>query len=462
MATAQAIAKGPAGRGQLLKVLGLSFTIAVGLGAVIGGGILRTPATVMDAVPVVAAALALWVVVGLHSLLEANSVAEVMTTVPRSGGLFVPARAAFGAPGGLLVGWTDWLAWVAASGALAILTAEFLAMIVPSLSGHVAIVGACVLLGLTALNWLGVREGSRAQIVGSAAKAFFLVAIVLLIFLTPAAEVGRPDVPSSATAISVAGVIIAYQTIYGAYAGWTSTSYFAEEDRDPGRNIPRGMFSAILLVIALYLAVSLALNHALSLEQLRQSKLPVADALVAAVGPIGFKVIAGGAVLIVVTCLNAQMMGAPRILYGLASARLFPRIALTVNRGGTPSAALFTTAAAALALTLTGEFETVFRIMAALGMLPILVALAALFKLRRTAPDLPRPYRAKLYPWLPALVLLLDVGLLIAFLLSDWMSGLFIVGAVAIALPIGLMMRRSHGVESFGQDAVPSDPENCL
>lgn len=458
MATTQAIRAASAGHGQLLRVLGLGFTIAVGLGAVIGGGILRTPATVMDAVPVVAVALALWVVVGLHSLLEANSVAEVMTTVPRSGGLFVPARAAFGAPGGLLVGWTDWLAWVAAAGALAILGAEFLAMIVPELDDHVAAVGACVLLAITALNWLGVREGSQVQIVGSAAKALFLMGIVLLIFLTPAAPPRAPDLSGTATAMSLAGVVVAYQTIYGAYSGWTSSSYFAEEDRDPGRNIPRGMFTAILLVIALYLAVTLALNHALSIEQLRQSKLPVADALVAAVGPIGVKVIAGGAVLIVVTCLNAQIMGAPRILYGLASARLFPRVALTVNRGGTPSAALAVTAVAALALTLTGEFESVFLIMAALGMMPILVAQAALFKLRRTAGNLRRPYRAKLYPWLPALVLALDVTLLIAFLLSDWMSGLFIVGAVAIALPIGFLMRRSHGADSFGEDASADDP----
>src|SRR5687768_15710008 len=115
---ATAISSGGSG---LLRVLGLAFTIAVGIGAVIGGGILRTPATVIEAVPIVAVALTLWAVVGLHCLLEANVVAEVMTSIPRSGGLFVPARAAFAEPGGLLVGWTDWLAWVAAAAALAVL-----------------------------------------------------------------------------------------------------------------------------------------------------------------------------------------------------------------------------------------------------------------------------------------------------------------------------------------------------
>jgi APA family basic amino acid/polyamine antiporter len=106
--------------------------------------------------------------------------------------------------------------------------------------------------------------------------------------------------------------------------------------------------------------------------------------------------------------------------------------------------ALALSAAAALALTLTGQFETVFLIMAALGIVPFVIADFALFKLRREAPELPRPYRAKLYPWLPALVLLLDLGMLIAFLAADWTSGLFIVAAVAICVPIGLWMRRNQ------------------
>ena len=431
------------GRG-LLRVLGLAFTIAVGIGAVIGGGILRTPATVIEAVPIVAVALTLWAVVGLHCLLEANVVAEMMTTLPRSGGLFVPARAAFAEPGGLLVGWTDWLAWVAAAAALAVLSAEFLAMNVGPLADHIGLTAAALLLAIVALNWLGVREGSGAQIIGSVVKTAFLLTIVALIFLLPPAADSTLRSPSVSGPITLVGVIVAYQTIYGAYAGWTSGAYFAEEDRNPGRTIPRGLFTTILLVMVLYTLVSAALSYALPLEVLRESKLPVADALVASLGPLGFKIIAAGALLIVLTCLNAQIMGGPRILYGLAAEGLFPRVALRVNRGGTPSFALLLTAAAALVLALTGEFETVFLIQAALGMVPILVAAMALFKLRRDAPDLHRPYRAKLYPWLPALVLLLDIGILMAFLAADWTSGLFIVGAIAIAVPIGLWMRRNQ------------------
>lgn len=442
MQAATTLAAPPPQAGQLLRVLGLAFALAVGVGTVVGGGILRTPAVVFDAVPHAGIALGLWVAVGLHCLLQANVISELMTALPRAGGLFVPARAAFGEPGGLLVGWTDWLGYIAAIAALAILASDFTVMAVPGLTPYVTYLAVAFLAAFVAVNWLGIREGSTTQIVGSVAKALFLFGLVALIFLS------RPADPSAlesfAGSVGLVGLIVAYQTIFGAYTGFSNVAYFAEEDRDPGRNIPRGMMMTVFSVIALYTLVSAALYLTMSPAALAQSTLPVADALAPVLGPFALKLIAGGAVLIALTCLNANLMGAPRILYGLSEQRMFPAAALRVNRGGTPTVAMGLSAAAALGLTLTGQFETVFLIMAALSLVPFVVADLALFKLRRDAPELPRPYRAKLYPWLPALALLLDVGMLIAFLASNWTSGLFIVAAIAVCVPIGLWMRRNQ------------------
>ena len=442
MQASATLASKPPQAGQLLRVLGLAFALAVGVGTVVGGGILRTPAVVFDSVPHAGIALGLWVAVGLHCLLQANVISELMTALPRAGGLFVPARAAFGEPGGLLVGWTDWLGYIAAIAALSILASDFTVMAVPALAPSVTVLAVAFLAAFVAINWLGIREGSRTQIVGSAAKALFLFALVALILFS------RPSDASAlqrfAGPVGLVGLIVAYQTIFGAYTGFSNVAYFAEEDRDPGRNIPRGMMMTVLTVIALYTLVSAALYLTMSPAALAKSTLPVADALAPVLGSFALSLIAGGAVLIALTCLNANLMGAPRILYGLAEQRMFPAAALRVNRGGTPTVAMALSAAAALGLTLTGEFETVFLIMAALAIIPFVVADLALFKLRRDAPELPRPYRAKLYPWLPALALLLDVGMLIAFLAADWTSGLFIVAAIAICVPIGLWMRRSR------------------
>jgi APA family basic amino acid/polyamine antiporter len=430
---------------HLLRVLGLAFGVAVGVGSMIGGGILRAPGAVLDQVPYPAIALGLWAVAGLHALLSANAIAEVMTALPKSGGLFVPARAAFGRPGGLLIGWTDWLSILAAIAALSIACGEFLALIVPALEGHEGSTGAAISLILFLINLAGVREGSVVQIVGSALKGVFLIGLACAVFLVPAA----PALPSGAAVGDVSrplglwGLVVAYQLITGVFAGWPNPTYFSEEDTQPDKNIPRSLFSSILAVTAVYLLINGALIYAVPVDQLRASELPIALAVSNIFGPLSIKIVAAVAIIIIMSCINANIMVGPRVLYGLARERLFPSVAERVNAGGTPHVALLATAFFSLLLTFTGEFETMFLIMGALGLLPLIVAEAALFRLRETSPQLRRPYRAFAYPWLPALVLLIDCSLLVLFIVADWKSGLSIVAAVAICIPIGWLMRSS-------------------
>ena len=427
--------------GHLLRVLGLSFTIAVAVGTMIGGGILRTPGSVLDQVPVAWLALALWAFAGIHALLGANVVAEAMTSVPKSGGLFNVARAAFGEFGALLVGWTDWLLGMAAMASLSIASGEFLALVAPQLAPHVVPVSVAVAAALFGLNWIGVREGRAIQLGTSAAKGFLLLALVVVIF------VWRPSVAPGEAAASVAspitffGIIVAYQLVTGAYSGWHSAGYFAEEDRDPGRNIPRGLFTSILAVMAIYLLMNAALLYALPVDRLRSAELPVSLAISDIFGPLSVAVVAVIATVSVVGCLNANIMTTSRVFHALASDRFVPAAAARVNNGGTPDVALGLTATGTILLVLTGEFETVFLIMGALGVFMLALTDAAFFKLRISQPDLPRPYRAIGYPWLPGLVLILDFGILIAFLAADPVSGLFMALGIAACVPLSLIAR---------------------
>ena len=430
--------------GHLLRVLGLGFGLAVAVGAMIGAGILRAPGSVVGHLPSAPIALALWGFGCLHAFLGANVVSEVMTAVPKSGGLFVPAREAFGDSAGLLIGWSDWLNMAASIAALAIASGEFVGLLSTQLQGREAIVGALAILIFFGLNWIGVREGSAAQIVGSAAKGIFLIAVVALMVAlpyTPPPQAAPPGPASSS--VTLIGCLVAYQLIFGVYSGWPNAAYFAEEDKNPGRNIPRSMFLSVLFVGILYLAVNGALLYSVPVERLRQANLPIAVALSTAFGPAGLKVVAAGAVLIVLGCLNANMMVGTRIPFGLARDGLFPKFALAVNKGGTPSIGLIATAALSLALTFTGSFETIFLLMGALALVPLIIIDASLFKLRRSRPDLPRPYRARWYPALPALALALDLGLLGTFLWSDPISGVSVLVAVLVCVPIAMFIGRA-------------------
>ncbi|HEX8526214.1 APC family permease [Allosphingosinicella sp.] len=431
----------PQSRGHLLRVLGLGFGIAMGVGSVIGAGILRTPGTVLGHVPLPWLALGLWAFAGLHALLTANIVAELMAALPKSGGLFNVARRAFGEFGALLVGWTDWLSNVAAAAALAIVCAEFLAIIFPLLGAHLLPTGVAVALLLFALNWVGVREASFAQIVTSLAKAALLIALILLIFLFRPTPAARLDGGVASAPIGFFAIVVAYQLIVGTYTGWTGPAYFAEEERNPARNIPRAMFGALAAVIAIYLLMNAALLYALPADRLSASELPVALAISDIFGAASVAVVAAVAVVSVVGTINASIMMGTRILHGLGRDGLLPAATSRVNKGGTPDVAMALSAAAVVGLALTGQFETVFLIVGALSLAILALIDLAFFKLRWSEPELPRPWRARLYPWLPALALILDVGVLVAFLASDLDSALFMLGGIALCIPLTLIAR---------------------
>ena len=434
--------------GQLQMRLGLVFALAVSVGQVIGSGIMRTPGLVADQVPVVWMVLGLWGLGGLHALLSANVASELVTSLPKAGGTYVPVRAAFGPSMGLLAGWTDWLSNTAAIAALSVACVNFLAAICPAIAPYTSPVAALFALSIIALNWPGVREGQIAQTLGSLIKVGLIVGVVTVAFLAEPIPVGEvvaragAATASAAPALGFFAIITAYQMIYGAYSGWHSPIYFVEEDRNAVTNIPRALGVSILLVAAIYLALNLSLLNALDMTALRASDLPVALVIENAFGRSGGVLVALLAILIVVVAINAIVMGSARILYGLARDGLFLPAAIRVNKGGTPHIALAITAAVAVPLIFTGAFAFLFKLMAALAIFGFVLYELSLFALRRQQPNLPRPFRAIAYPFLPGLVCLLDLGLLIAFIAAEPMSGVYMVGLIAVCIPVGIALHR--------------------
>ena len=168
-------------------------------------------------------------------------------------------------------------------------------------------------------------------------------------------------------AISFVALIGAYQLIDGAFAGWDAPSYFAGENEDAARSVPRALFGGIAVTAGLYIAVVAALLYALGAAGMGATDLPFSVVLAELGGPDNGTIVAGIAMLIVVSCANTNIMAAPRFLYALTEDQLLPRAVSWVNKGGTPYVALVMTAAATFALTLTGSFDLAFGLIATLG-----------------------------------------------------------------------------------------------
>ena len=145
----------------LLRVLGTTFGIAIAVGASIGGGILRTPGEVAAHLPNAALFLGAWALGGVNALLGANVFAELGAMMPRSGGLYVFARRAFGDGIAFFLGYTDWLTYAVSTSALLLLIGEYTGAVVPVLHGHAIAVGVAAGAILVSLQWRGVLQSSH-------------------------------------------------------------------------------------------------------------------------------------------------------------------------------------------------------------------------------------------------------------------------------------------------------------
>jgi basic amino acid/polyamine antiporter, APA family len=434
-------------RGELLQVLGVTFGIAVAIGAMIGVGILRAPSIIARDVPDAYLILALWLIALLHAVLEANVIAELATSMPRAGGPYVYVHRAFGDIGGLVVGWTTWMQRVASTAALSIAFAEFAAQLWPALAAATPAIAVAMQLVMFGFNIAGVREGGAVQAITS-----FLKALALLGFCAAVYLFAVPHPASGPIAPAIAGwgaIIAAYQLIVGAYSGWYEPAFFSEETPNAARNLPRAMGIGLLLSAALYLGINAALLHALSVAQIARYSLPFAAAL-AGGGEIATVAVAIFAMVSAASCANAGIMSAPRVLLALSRDGLLPAFFRNVNRGGSPAVATVFTAAAAILVALTGSFTFAFGLIATLQSAAFVLVISALFALRRREPGLSRPFLAIAYPWAPLLVLGIDFVLLALFLNSNWTAGLYAILFWLLAVPFAIVARRARNVGRVG------------
>jgi basic amino acid/polyamine antiporter, APA family len=423
----------------LIRILGIGFGLAVVVGSTLGIGILRTPGLVAAQLPTAAGILLIWIAGGLYTLLSAACIAELGTMLPAAGGYYVYARRAFGDTVGFAVGWTDWITYCAILGYISIAIGEFAALLVPSLVGVEKGISIVALAALAALQLAGLRASSRFQEIATVVKcAAFLALIVGAMIFAP--RLGSDSVSALASP-ALAGLILAFQSVAVTYGGWQSALYFAEEDRDPNRNLPRSMIGGVAAVIVVYLLVNVALLLVLPLGDLARSTLPAADAAQILVGGRGGQIITTLSIVSLPPTLNAILMIGTRILFAMGRDGLFWRRAASVSARGTPAAAMLATTMIALALIATGTFQRLIAIASFFLAANYVVCCLALIVLRRREPDAPRPFHAWGYPWSVALVLAGAVAFLVGAVVGDTINA---AGAL-ILIALGLLVRTAAG-----------------
>jgi APA family basic amino acid/polyamine antiporter len=432
---------------QLQRIMRVRDGLAVTVGIVIGAGILGTPGLIAGYLGHPWIILAVWLLGGVVAGLSTLLLAEMAAALPSAGGKYVYAAEAFGPVAGFVAGWSELLVTRAFSGAIkAVLIATYIIGLAGG-SGSVNLLAGVVVLGFALLHLGGLKVGTVFQNVTTLIKVAFL-AVVAAAALSAGDARGLGTEAAFTPEVSfLLGFALAYQSVAFAYYGWEDAAKMAEETRDPGKALPRILIGGAAAVAVLYLLINVAFLTALTPAEMAGSDLVARDAIAAVFGDAAGVVITVGSLLILVSSLNVNFLGLPRVAFALARDRLAPRRFQKVSPRGTPTIALYFISAVIGVLALTGTFELLIRFMMMVAVSVDLMVLLAFFKLRQSRPDLVRPLRVPAYPWLPGLTIALYLAILGIFVGTQ--PELALGGGVMLAALVlaGLATARARGAD---------------
>ena len=433
---------------SLRRVLGRTFGLAIAVGAMIGGGILRTPGSVAAALPNKTLFMTAWALGGVSTLMGAVIWAELGAMMPTAGGPYVYTRRAMGKGMGFFVGYADWINFCLGYAFLVLLASEYLGTVIPALFGHVRLVAFGILGLFAVLQWSGVKSAGWIQEFTSALKAAALIGLVVAAFVTPHASTSKAIESHLPTPNGMALLVafgIAMQGIFFTYDSYYTVVYCSEEIRDPGREIPRSIFSGVIVVTVLYLLINAAFMAVLPLSAIANNSFVAGSVAGALFGIHGTTIITLIMIVSLLGAINAGVMAAPRIILAMARNGLFPHQAARVNNGGTPTIALFMTLGFMALFVVSGTSDQVLAADILLAMSIYVITFTSFFVLRRREPNADRPYKAWGYPIVPAIALLTIIAIATAMTFSDHRSAVIVAALLALSFPVSWGVRRMIG-----------------
>lgn len=432
---------------QPRRRLSALYIAMLAVAMVVGAGIFKSPALVAAGAGAVEWMFAAWIIAGLISLIGAFSYAELSTAFPNAGGDYHFLKLAYGRRTAFMFAWARFA--IINTGSLALLgyvLGGYLNSVMPIAEGVAggAIYAVIAIAVMTAFNLRGAGRGADAadySMTGLEVAGLLMITaagIWLVLSGAPAAD-ARAAMATPAASFEWAAYGQALVMALLAFGGWTEVATLSAEARDARRGMVRALVMAIGLITALYLMVNWAFWYGLGMHGLAASSAPASDLMTLAFGPAAGLITAIAIGFAVITSINATIVVGARTTY--ACARDWPAVEALGrwdHRRGAPSAAILAQGVVGVGLVVFGAFYDGFSTMvdftAPIYWLFMLLSGTALFVLRIKQPNVERPFKAPLFPVLPALFV-------ISAALMLW-SGLNFVSsnlAVGAAVSLGVL-----------------------
>jgi APA family basic amino acid/polyamine antiporter len=427
--------------------------------------------------------IVVWLLSGFITLTAALSYGELSGMFPKAGGQYVYLREAYGKLYGFLYGWAFFaVIQTGTIAAVAVAFGKFTGYFAPGLGeGNILygpvdlgfikdfkitaaqLTGIGTILLLTLINTRGVKNGKWIQFIFTFAKLLAMAALIIFGFLM-VKDSGIWDMNWSdgwfARKLTFTDDLITHESISGtslmiaigvAMVGalfssdaWNNVTFIAGEIKNPERNIGLSLFIGTFVVTLIYVAMNLMYLNALTIPEIANApsdRVALAAAL-KVFGGVGTSFIA---LLIMVStfgCNNGLILSGARVYYTMAKDGLFLPVAGKLNEKGVPGKALWMQCIWACLLCLSGQYGNLLDFIIFTVLLFSILTIAGIFKLRKTAPDHPRPYKAFGYPLIPFLYIILAATICVILLLFKqeytW-PGLII---VIIGIPVYYMINK--------------------
>jgi len=447
---------------DLRRSLGFTDLMLITIGTVIGSGIYLVPSSVLRQTGgSTSLAFVVWAVAGVLSLLGALTYAELGAMKPEAGGLYAYLRDAFGPLPAFLYGWASFL--VIASGSIAALAVAFANYLTPLLPFAVSgrVISVIVIAVVAALNVRGTRGSATLQNWTTGAKFGVLLVLSLVLAMRGTGGTGAAAAPAAAlpNVSLAAGLGAAMISVLWAYEGWQYVTFSAGEAKDPQRTFPRAISIATFLLIVLYLVANLGYVRALGAAGAANSQRVAADAIGTILGPAASVVVTALILVSIFSALNGLILTAPRMYYAMARDGLFfQRLATVHPRFGTPAFAIVTLAVWGALLAASGTFNQLLTYAVFTGWIFYALGALAVMALRRSAPNVVRPFRVPGYPVTPLLFVVAAVLLVINTIVTQPGISSIGLGFVALGAPVFFIWRtHARSVSVVGVGAAPID-----
>lgn len=442
---------------KLQKNLGLAAALSTVIGMVIGGGVFFKPQavyTITGGAP--GLGMLAWVIAGVMTIAAGLTAAEVSAAIPKTGGMMVYIEEIYGKKLGVLTGWMQSVLFFPATiAAVAVMFGSQSAILLGNDTLVIPVTVGTILL-ISVLNTFGSKTSGMIQTISTIAKLVPLVLIILFGFIKGNGNnpITTPLVGDGLSPGSIIGQVLI--SILFAYDGWINVGTLAGEMKNPGKDLPRAIVGGLSLVMAVYITINLAYLWVLPANELANYASPASAVAEVIFGPMGGRIITIGILISVFGCINGYLLTGPRILFTLGQQKSLPgyRYIGALNKNGVPANATLVMGIISALYALSGQFNLLSDLsMFAVWSFYVLTFLGVM-KLRKTQPDLNRPYKVPLYPIIP--IIAIAGGLFVVI------NQLFFAGLVNTLVSIGGVLITLIGLPlySLAQKQASNDDSN--